>query len=157
MGKETVAYRWGGRGAMAIQIFGVIQPTPSDVPITTLQSTTYSTLPVPAVSFYQIGHLSYLWSPECHAALTTPSFRGLLRTGFIIFIPFSMLLATVVGPSSAIAMQPRVMNFTIPDIIFASYANKTSFYPAAFLEPDPITNYFSVRKFSPPSHTKNGS
>lgn len=68
-----------------------------------------------------------------------------------------MLLVIVVGPSSAIAMQPRVMNFTIPDTLFASFANRSSFYPAAFPEPDPITNYFSVQKFTPPSHTENGS
>jgi hypothetical protein len=99
-------------------------------------------------SYYQINQLSYLWSSEFYAAVTTPSFHGFLRTGFLLFIPFSMLLATGVGPSSAIAMQPRILNFTIPDQLFAFDVNSSSFYPDSFLTPVYGLNQSSITSMS---------
>jgi hypothetical protein len=44
---------------------------------------------------------------EFRGAVTAPSFRGLMKAMFILFVPFSILLTAGVGPSSATAMQPR--------------------------------------------------
>lgn len=38
-----------------------------------------------------------------------------MKMGFVVFVPASILLASAVGPASAIAMLPRLANFTIPD------------------------------------------
>jgi hypothetical protein len=83
-------------------------------------------------SYYQLNQLSYLWSPEFYATLTTPSFQGLLRTGFVLFVPFSLLLATGAGPASAIAMQPRLVNFTVPDQRYAFNVTMDGLYPNSF-------------------------
>jgi hypothetical protein len=85
-------------------------------------------------SYYQISQLNYVWSSEFYATLTTPNFQGFLRTSFVLFIPFSILLATGVGPSSAIAMQPRLVNFTLPDQ--RVYLNLTfeDLYPTSFVD-----------------------
>lgn len=37
----------------------------------------------------------------------------LLKTGFVFFVAGSILLASGVGPASAIAMLPRLVNFSI--------------------------------------------
>ena len=66
-------------------------------------------------SAYQVTQMSYLWSPEFRAAVTASGFAGSLKLQFILLVPFSMLLAAGVGPSSAIAMQPRRVNFTVPN------------------------------------------
>ena len=66
-------------------------------------------------SAYQVTQMSYLWSSEFRAAATASGFAGPMKFLFVLFVPFSILLAAGVGPSSAIAMQPRLVNFTVPD------------------------------------------
>ncbi|KAK2875132.1 hypothetical protein FQN49_001758 [Arthroderma sp. PD_2] len=63
---------------------------------------------------HQMTHMGYLVSPEFWAALTSPGFPWSMRIGFAIIIIFSVFLASVVGPSSAIAIQPRMTNYTLP-------------------------------------------
>ncbi|EGE02541.1 hypothetical protein TEQG_01575 [Trichophyton equinum CBS 127.97] len=64
---------------------------------------------------HQMAHMVYLVSPEFWATLTAPEFSLLMKVVFAIAVIFSVLLASVVGPSSAIAMQPRMTNYSPPD------------------------------------------
>ena len=59
----------------------------------------------------QCTQISYLWSPEFWASATTTYFQGRRRLTLLTFVPFSVVLAVAVGPSSAIAMIPRPMWF----------------------------------------------
>jgi hypothetical protein len=88
-------------------------------------------------SYYNLSQLTYLCSPEFYAVLTTPAFRGLLKLGFILFIPFSILLATAVGPAAAIALQPRQANFSIPVAYSVLNATEHALFPTTFLTPKP--------------------
>jgi hypothetical protein len=88
-------------------------------------------------SYYNISQLAYLFSPEFSAVLTTPNFRGPLKIGFILFVPFSILLATTVGPATAIALQPRHINFTIPLNTVVFNATTDQMFPTAFSNPGP--------------------
>jgi hypothetical protein len=95
-------------------------------------------------SYYQINQLSYLWSPEFYATLTTPNFHGLIKVGFFLFIPFGLLLATGVGPASAIAMQPRLGNFTVPDLQYSFNVTMDGLYPSSLLGPSKVNNLKST-------------
>ncbi|EFE38383.1 hypothetical protein TRV_06929 [Trichophyton verrucosum HKI 0517] len=64
---------------------------------------------------HQMTHMGYLFSPEFRATLTAPEFPLSMKVVFAIAVIFSILLASVVGPSSAIAMQPRMANYSLPD------------------------------------------
>lgn len=58
-----------------------------------------------------------------------------MRTCFLVFVSSSILLAGFVGPSGAIAMQPRMVNYTLlrcqlalnisEDILFPNFFNKS--------------------------------
>jgi hypothetical protein len=63
-------------------------------------------------AYYSNRVLPYLVSKEFRASVTTPTFRGPLKIGFVCFVVFSVLLASSVGPSSAITMLPRLVNVT---------------------------------------------
>lgn len=87
-------------------------------------------------SYYNISPLAYLASPEFYAALTTPTFRGLLKLGFILFVPLSILLATAVGPAAAIAVQPRQANFSVPVTqTLILNATEDQLFPSTFSTP----------------------
>lgn len=88
-------------------------------------------------SAYQVTAMSYLWSREYRGALTTPAFRGLMKFVFVLFVPFSILLTAAVGPSSAIAMLPRQVNFTVSGIHLALNITSEILYPESFNEPGP--------------------
>jgi hypothetical protein len=83
-------------------------------------------------SAYQVTQMSYLVSPEFRAALTTADWPALMKIPFLIFVSFSILLASGVGPSSAIAMQPRLVNYTVPDANIALNVTSEVLYPNSF-------------------------
>lgn len=99
------------------------------------------TQPVCAVPFgavfsvYHATRVGYLWSPESRASLTTPGFPMVLKMGFAIFVPASILLASAVGPASAIAMLPRLANFTLPDYQLALDHTYNDVFPTVLNEP----------------------
>jgi hypothetical protein len=66
------------------------------------------------------------------ASITTPTFQGPLKIGFVFFVPFSILLASSVGPSSAIAMLPRMVNTTTPDFFMSFLASVDDLYPMSY-------------------------
>lgn len=82
-------------------------------------------------SAYQVTQMSYLWSSEFRAAMTASGFTGSLKSLFMLFVPFSILLAAGVGPSGAIAMQPRRVNFTVPDSRLALNVSHGILFPDA--------------------------
>lgn len=51
--------------------------------------------------------VSYLWSLELWGSLTSPCLRGWRRVLLSVAIPATIILAAIVGPSSAILMIPR--------------------------------------------------
>ena len=83
-------------------------------------------------SAYQVTQMSYLWSPEFRAAVTTSGFDGKMKIGFVLFVPLSILMAAGVGPSSAIAMQARAINFTLPESTYALNVTNEALYPTSF-------------------------
>jgi len=62
-------------------------------------------------SAFQITTLNYLWSLEFWGSLTSPHLRGRRKIVFLTFVPLSILLAASVGPSLAIALIPRHVDF----------------------------------------------
>lgn len=58
---------------------------------------------------YQTSQLSYLWSWEIWAALSSPAMTKRGKVLFMALVPTMILLAGVVGPSTAVAMLPRQM------------------------------------------------
>ncbi|KMO99895.1 hypothetical protein CIRG_00038 [Coccidioides immitis RMSCC 2394] len=90
-------------------------------------------------SVYHIGNIAYLMSPEFFASLTTPWLSVAMKIVFLLFIPFSIALASAVGPSSAIAMLPRFGNYTLPD-----YTDLALNLTSAELYPDVIDKTLSV-------------
>ncbi|KAF7182459.1 hypothetical protein CNMCM7691_002029 [Aspergillus felis] len=85
-------------------------------------------------SAYHTTQVAYLWSPEFRASLTAPGFPLLLKMGFVVFVPASILLASAVGPASAIAMLPRHVNFSIPDYQLALDHAYSDVFPTAFIQ-----------------------
>lgn len=82
-------------------------------------------------SAYQVTSMSYLWSSEFRGAATASGFAGSMKLLFMLFVPFSILLTAGVGPSSAIAMQPRRVNFTVPDLRLALNVTPNILFPNA--------------------------
>jgi hypothetical protein len=60
---------------------------------------------------------------------------GIAQSCFMLFVPFRILLATAVGPSTSIAMQPRLVNFTVPDSFVSFNASTDDLYPISLAEP----------------------
>ncbi len=88
-------------------------------------------------SAYQVTQMSYLWSPEFRAALTAAGFNGATKVAFILVVPLSILMAAGVGPCSAIAMQPRPVNFTLPNKQYVLNVTSDALYPDRFDLPGP--------------------
>ncbi|KAL1988865.1 hypothetical protein VTN96DRAFT_6854 [Rasamsonia emersonii] len=98
-------------------------------------------LPFGAIFFaYQVTQMSYLWSPEFRAAVTASGWPAFVKVPFLLFVAFSTLLAAAVGLSSAIAMQPRPVNFTLPDYGVALNVTSDILYPTVLRS----TNFSSV-------------
>lgn len=96
-------------------------------------------------SAYQVGQMSYLWSPEFRATLTTSDFSGTVKTIFLLFVPLSILLAAGVGPSSAIAMQPRSVNMTVPIYLISLNLTENTLYPQFLDKAGPPLNVSSAQ------------
>lgn len=62
-------------------------------------------------------HLSYLWSLDLLAAVTSQSFRGRRKALFVCLVPLLVLLTALVGPSSAVLMIPRAGMSSRPSVI----------------------------------------
>ncbi len=63
------------------------------------------------VSGLSISQLSYLWSIEFWASITASKFPWVRRVRLFVIVVICILLAATVGPSSAIAMIPRLGNW----------------------------------------------
>lgn len=95
-----------------------------------------SAVPFGAIfSAYHATQVGYLWSPEFRASVTTPRFPMLLKTGFVLFVAGSILLASAVGPASAIAMLPRLASFSIADYQLGLNHTYNDVFPTAFTQP----------------------
>jgi len=81
------------------------------------------------VAPYQIADVSYLWSLEYWACLTSKN--GPSRHKIIIFlvIPSAFGLGLVVGPASAIAMIPRIIDYHEDSTLFLM-AEQSNLFPS---------------------------
>lgn len=71
-----------------------------------------SAQPIPLGSFlapYRLTDLSYLWSDEYWGAVTSKHLCKLCKVVVVLCIPVMALLAVLIGPSTAIAMIPRLI------------------------------------------------
>ena len=89
-------------------------------------------LPLGALSASaQAMHLPYLWSLDLLAAVTSPSFRGRRKALFVCLVPLLVLLAALVGPSSAVLMIPRTGVSSRPTIIhWRSLSDEEVMFPS---------------------------
>ena len=83
----------------------------------------------------QVSQLSILWSKDFWATVTTKRLPKLVHIGFICLIPFNVLLASTVGPSSAIAMQPRLADFKLQQSRLALNLSDQNLFPATLSLP----------------------
>jgi F0F1-type ATP synthase assembly protein I len=68
-----------------------------------------SYMPLGALSAsIQAHQLSYIWSLDFISAVTSSTFRGWRKVLFAVAIPLLVILVTLVGPSSAVLMIPRL-------------------------------------------------
>ena len=109
-----------------------------------------SPVPFGSIFFpYQITQMNYMCSQEFLAMLTSSNFAGLRKVAFVLFVPSSILLATGVGPSSAIALLPRQTNFTVPSYHVALNAIDIQLYPTILDQPGlPLTFDLNMRMHS---------
>jgi hypothetical protein len=95
-----------------------------------------SAVPFGAIfSAYHATQVGYLWSPEFRASVTTPRFPLLLKSGFVLFVAGSILLASGVGPASAIAMLPRLVSFSIGECELGLDHDYSDVFPTALTQP----------------------
>ncbi|PGH17191.1 hypothetical protein AJ79_01329 [Helicocarpus griseus UAMH5409] len=86
-------------------------------------------------SAYSVTRVWYLFSREFRASVMARQFNTILKIGFVLFVPLSILLATTAGPASAIAMMPRLVNFTVPDSYFELDRSYGDVYPRELSKP----------------------
>lgn len=65
----------------------------------------------------QAMHISYLWSLDLLAVVTSRSFYGRQKALFISLVPLLILLTALVGPSSAVLMIPRAGISSRPNVV----------------------------------------
>ncbi|EEA26321.1 hypothetical protein PMAA_073960 [Talaromyces marneffei ATCC 18224] len=95
-----------------------------------------SAVPFGAIfSAYHATQVGYLWSSEFRASVTTPRFPMLLKTGFVLFVAGSILLASGVGPASAIAMLPRLVSYRIANYRLGLDHAYGDVFPMALTQP----------------------
>lgn len=95
-----------------------------------------SAVPFGAIfSAFYATQVGYLWSPEFRASVTTPRFPLLLKSGFVLFVTGSILLASGVGPASAIAMLPRLVSFSIGEYELGLDRAYSDVFPTALTQP----------------------
>ena len=75
-------------------------------------------LPLGALSAStQAMHISYLWSLDLFAVVTSRSFYGRRKALFVCLVPLLILLTALVGPSSAVLMIPRAGISSRPSVV----------------------------------------
>ncbi|KUL90351.1 hypothetical protein ZTR_02146 [Talaromyces verruculosus] len=95
-----------------------------------------SAVPFGAIfSAYYATQVGYLWSPEFRASVTTPRFPLLLKSTFVLFVAGSILLASGVGPASAIAMLPRLVSYSLGEIELGMDHAYGDIFPTALTQP----------------------
>ncbi|RYP02185.1 hypothetical protein DL764_005902 [Monosporascus ibericus] len=77
----------------------------------------------------QVQQLSYLWSLEFWGAATARWLQGRRRVLFILFVPFCVLVAASVGPSSAMLMLPRTIDYPWFRAEFVWDATRAELFP----------------------------
>jgi len=89
-------------------------------------------LPLGALSVStQAMHLSYLWSLDLLAAVTSQSFRGRRKALFVCLVPLLVLLTALVGPSSAVLMIPRAGMSSRPIVVhWRSTSDEDAIFPS---------------------------
>ena len=75
---------------------------------------------------YRLTDISYLWSLEFWASVTSGALRGWRSTVVAICVVASICLAALVGPASAVAMIPRLVEIsTYQQLIFGQQTTVT--------------------------------
>jgi hypothetical protein len=91
------------------------------------------TIPLGAVfAPLQVTTITYLWSPEFRGSLTSPVMQTSRKFKFAILIIFSILLASGVGPSFAIALIPREGTFPAGSTSVWINTTATQLFPVKF-------------------------
>lgn len=60
---------------------------------------------------YRVADVSYLWSLDLWGSISSPTLQGAYKIFFCITVPLIILLAAVTGPSSAILVIPRRIQY----------------------------------------------
>jgi hypothetical protein len=89
-------------------------------------------LPLGALSAStQAMHISYLWSLDLLAAVTSRSFCGRRKALFVCLVPLLILLTALVGPSSAVLMIPRAGVSSRPSVLhWRSTSDEDAMFPS---------------------------
>jgi hypothetical protein len=79
----------------------------------------------------QSMHISYIWSIDFLAAVTSQSFSGPRRYLFVVLVPLLIALTALVGPSSATLMIPRPGSSSLRSLIpWGSKDDVDSMFPS---------------------------
>jgi hypothetical protein len=89
-------------------------------------------LPLGALSTStQAMQISYLWSLDLLAVVTSPSFYGRRKALFVSLVPLLILLTALVGPSSAVLMIPRAGISSRPSVVhWRSTSDEYAMFPS---------------------------
>lgn len=82
----------------------------------------------------QVDRVSYLWSMELWATITADCLRSKRRLVFVLFLPFCIVLAAAVGPSTATAMVPRQIVYRWFEADISWNATQEQIFPATLSE-----------------------
>jgi hypothetical protein len=77
----------------------------------------------------QFSNISYLWSKEFSGTLKAHFRTSFIKWSLVLLIVFGSLLAVTVGPSSAIAMRPRLDNWPAGGTDFYLNATEDQIWP----------------------------
>lgn len=99
-----------------------------------IRKSVLSSEPLPLGSFlapYRLTDVSFLWSLEYWGSATSPYPRGLRRVVVALVVPALFLLAALLGPSTAVAMIPRLIRAPVAQtLVFMD--DMSSLYPTQF-------------------------
>lgn len=77
---------------------------------------------------FRVSDASYLWSLDLWGSITSSALHGSYRVFFCIMIPLIVSLASVTGPSSAILVIPRRIQY-INDRTLVLFNESSTMYP----------------------------
>lgn len=80
---------------------------------------------------YRLTDVSFLWSMEYWGSATSPYPRGLRRVVVSLVVPAIFLLAALLGPSTAVAMIPRLIHAPVAQTLVLM-DDMSSLYPTQF-------------------------